>query len=58
MQVLKGVVKVIDFRRDEEKKGKQNRTIPGAEYISLPVYATGNVAPSYTTIPRGRTGRG
>ena len=38
------VVKVIDFRKEEEKKGKENRTIPGAEYISLPVDATGNAA--------------
>ena len=34
------VVKVIDFRKDEEKKGKENRTSPGAEYISMPVDAT------------------
>ncbi len=38
------VVKVIDFRKDEEKKGKENRTIPGAECISIPVDATGNAA--------------
>ena len=42
------VVKVIDFRKDEEKKGKENRPIPGADYISLPIDATGNVAAQAT----------
>ena len=31
------VVKVIDFRTDFEKKGKENRTLPGADYICLPL---------------------
>lgn len=31
------VVKVIDFRTDFEKKGKENRALPGADYICLPV---------------------
>jgi len=42
------VVKIIDFRKDEEKKGKENRPIPGADYISLPIDATGNVAAQAT----------
>lgn len=31
------VVKVIDFRTDFEKKGKENRTLPGADSICLPL---------------------
>lgn len=31
------VVKVIDFRTDFEKKGKENRALPGADYICLPL---------------------
>jgi protein-tyrosine phosphatase len=36
------VSKVIDFRKTEEKRGKEDRMVPGAEYILLPVDATGN----------------
>lgn len=38
------VAKVIDFRKEEEKRGKQDRMIPGAEYIVLPIDASGNAA--------------
>lgn len=31
------VVKIIDFRTDFEKKGKENRSLPGADYICLPI---------------------
>ena len=31
------VVKVIDFRTDFEKKGKENKPLPGADYICLPL---------------------
>lgn len=36
------VVKVIDFRKDEEKQGKADRMVPGAEYVALPIDASGN----------------
>jgi protein-tyrosine phosphatase len=36
------VVKVIDFRTDFEKKGKENRALPGADYICLPVQPVDN----------------
>ncbi len=35
-------VKVIDFRTDFEKKGKENRTLPSAAYICLPVQPVDN----------------
>ena len=31
------VVKIIDFRTAFEKKGKENRALPGADYICLPL---------------------
>lgn len=31
------VVKIIDFRTDFEKKGKENRSLPDADYICLPI---------------------
>ena len=31
------VVKIFDFRTDFEKKGKENRALPGADYIWLPL---------------------
>jgi len=31
------VIKVIDFRTDFEKNGKENRVLPGADYICLPL---------------------
>lgn len=38
------VVKVIDFRMEEEKKGTADRPVPGAEHIALPVDASANAA--------------
>lgn len=35
------VAKVIDFRLEPEKQGREDQLIPGAEYISLPVDASG-----------------
>ena len=36
------VVKVIDFRTDFEKKGKENRSLPFADYICLPIQPVDN----------------
>ena len=38
------VAKVIDFRKDEELQGKADRPVPGAEYVRIPVDASGSVA--------------
>ena len=35
------VAKVIDFRKEKEKQGKTDRIIPGAEYVILPIDASG-----------------
>ena len=37
------VTKTIDFRKEEELQGKADRPVPGAEYVCLPVDATGNL---------------
>jgi protein-tyrosine phosphatase len=42
------VTKVIDFRQDQEKQGKVDRLISGAEYIVLPVDGSGNAAAEMT----------
>lgn len=42
------VVKVIDFRKEEEKKGKVDLEVPGAEYIALPIDASGNATAEMT----------
>lgn len=36
--------KVIDLRKDNEMIGKEDRPVPGAEYVSLPIDASGNVS--------------
>lgn len=36
------VARVIDFRKAEELPGKTDRPVPGAEYLNLPVDASGN----------------
>lgn len=36
------VKKIIDFRVEEELKGKADRMVPGTEYIAIPVDASGN----------------
>lgn len=38
------VSKVIDFRKTEEKRGKEDVRIPGSEYIVLPIDASGNAS--------------
>ena len=37
------LAKVIDFRKEEEKRGKDDRMVPGAEYICLDIDASGNL---------------
>lgn len=39
---------VIDFRKGNEKKGVEDRRIPGARYVLLPVDATGDAAGEMT----------
>lgn len=39
---------VVDFRKEDEKQGKTDKPIPGAEYISLPIDATGSVSKTAT----------
>lgn len=36
------VTRIIDFRKEEELPGKADRPVPGAEYLGLPVDASGN----------------
>lgn len=36
------VTRIVDFRRWEEMLGKVDKPVPGAEYISLPIDASGN----------------
>lgn len=42
------VTKVIDFRIEEEKMGQLDRVVPGAEYITLPINASGKVSAELT----------
>ena len=44
LQYLSGlpVAKVIDFRKEDEKNGKVDRMVSGAEYICLAIDASGN----------------
>ena len=42
------LARVVDFRQDLEKKGKENRDIPGSEYVCLPIDASGPVAAQAT----------
>ncbi|MBO6077448.1 MAG: tyrosine-protein phosphatase [Bacteroidaceae bacterium] len=42
------VAKVIDLRKDEEKKGKDDRMVPGAEYICHEIDASGNLVKQAT----------
>ena len=52
------IVKVIDFRLDLEKKGKENEAVPGSEYVCLPIDGSGPVAAQATEKERKRfTGR-
>ena len=52
------VTRVVDFRLDFEKKGKEDRIIPGATYLSIPVDASGPIAAQATEEERKKfTGR-
>lgn len=52
------VAKIIDFRTGEELAGKADRAVPGAEYIALPVDASGNAMANATDEEKKRfTGR-
>ena len=42
------VAMVVDFRKYEEKQGKADRMVPGAEYIEIPIDASGNAAENMT----------
>jgi protein-tyrosine phosphatase len=42
------LAKVIDFRKDEEKRGKDDHVVPGAEYICLEIDASGNLVSQAT----------
>ena len=42
------VAKVIDFRKDIEKRGKTDRMVPGAEYICLMIDASGKLVSQAT----------
>lgn len=39
---------VIDMRKEDEKKGKVDRTVPGAKYVPLQIDATGNAGAGMT----------
>ena len=52
------VTRVVDFRLDFEKKGKEDRIIPGATYLPIPVDASGPIAAQATEEERKKfTGR-
>ena len=42
------VEKVVDFRKEDELKGKTDRTVRGEEYIALPIDASGNAMAAAT----------
>lgn len=42
------VARVIDFRKEEEIPGRADRSVPGAEYVALPIDASGNAAAGMT----------
>lgn len=42
------VARVIDFRKEEEIPGRADRSVPGAEYVPLPIDASGNAAAGMT----------
>lgn len=52
------VTRVVDFRLDFEKNGKEDQVIPGATYVSIPVDASGPIAAQATEEERKKfTGR-
>lgn len=52
------VSKVIDFRKTEEKRGKEDIMIPGSAYIVLPIDASGNASANATEKELKRLRRG
>ena len=52
------VTKVVDFRREEEKRGKEDRMIPGAQYVALPVDASKNAMEQASEKEKKRFTRG
>ena len=52
------VTTVIDFRKEEEKRGKEDRMVPGARYIALPIDGSGNLAAQATEKEMKRVTRG
>ena len=42
------LAKIIDFRKDIEKKGKDDRMVPGAQYICLEIDASGKLVAQAT----------
>lgn len=52
------VTKVVDFRKLEEKRGKQDIPVPGAEYIVLPIDASGNAAAQATEKEKKKVQKG
>ena len=52
------VRRIIDFRKEEELRGKADREVPGAEHVFLPVDASGNAAANASEKEKKRyTGR-
>ena len=39
---------VIDFRKEEEMTGRTDKDVPGAEYVSIPIDASGAVSTTAT----------
>ena len=52
------VTKVVDFRHDSEKVERADRMIPGAEYITLPIDASGHVKEQMTEKEKKKFTRG
>lgn len=52
------VSKVVDFRKTEEKRGKEDVRIPGSEYIVLPIDASGNASAKATAKEMKKVKRG
>ena len=42
------VTLVVDFRTEVDLKGKENRDVPGAKYVNLPIDASGNATATAT----------
>jgi len=44
------VAKVVDFRQDFELSGREDRIIPGAEYVRIPINSNGNAMDDEETV--------